>query len=142
MIQERQPHGHALTSACWSLELSWLLLLEQPGTPTAGCDHAWAHLGGLYFTLQWLKGTGVGVPSSRKAHVGDKAHSPESVSDKNCSHQCSEVCKQCPAAQSGVPKGCAWVPACTGEWAGLHFSSDVITRLEYPDKNIYTLNVW
>lgn len=82
----------------------------------------------------------MGVPRSRKAHVGDKAHSSEAVSDINCSHQCSEVCEQCPATERGVPKGGGWVPAHTGEWAGLPSSSDLITRLEYPDKNIYTLN--
>lgn len=93
----------------------------------------------LYFTLLRLVGTGVGVPRSRKAHVGDKAHSPESVSDINCSHRCSKVCKQCPAAERAIPKGCDWVPAFTGERAGLHSSSDVITRLEYPDENIYMM---
>lgn len=83
---------------------------------------------------------GVGVPRNRRAHVGDKAHSSESVSDINCSQQCSEVCEQRPAAERGAPKGGGRVPAHSGEWAGLPSSSGLITRLEYPDENIYTPN--
>lgn len=135
VIQERQLWS-SCTDQCLLVPGAELApALGAAWNPSVGCN-AWDHFGYLYFTLPRLMGMGWVFPGAERLMWVTKLI-PQSQCLTHCSHQCSKVCKQCPAAERGIPKGCDWVPACTGEWARLHSSSDVITRLEYLDENIY-----
>lgn len=82
VIQEGQSHGNpALTSACWLLELSWLLLLEQPGCPHS---RMWPCLGSF-----WLL---VLHPPVADGHSG------------GCSQEQKASCEW----QSSFPRVCVW----------------------------------
>lgn len=103
-------------------------------TLPAGCDRAWDHFLCLHFILQQLMGTGVGVPRSRKAHVGlTRCHVWHELLTSMFWGLWAASCSREGRSQGPVP-------ALTGEWAGLPSNSDLTARLEYHDKNIYTLN--